>query len=85
MHISRMEALNKYLRILSTITNSPFAVASTEMGNVPFTEATHVSIILSHLPVAWRNKYDLTHSTVPKSPRAMLIDLENIKKLFIEK
>ncbi len=41
MHISRMEALNKYLGILPTIKNSPLAVASTEMGNVPFTEATH--------------------------------------------
>ncbi len=55
------------------------------MGNVPFTEATHASIILSHLPGAWRNQYDLTHKTVPESPRAMLQDLENIEKLFIEK
>jgi hypothetical protein len=63
-----MEALNKYLvGILSTIKNSPLAVASTETGNIPFTKATHVSIILSHLPVAWMNQYNLTHSTVPKS------------------
>jgi hypothetical protein len=55
MHISRMEALNKYFGILSTIKNSPLAVPSKDMGNVPFTEATHASIILSHLPVAWRN------------------------------
>jgi hypothetical protein len=60
-------------------------VASAEMGNVPFIKATHVSIILSHLPVAWRNQYGLTHSTVPESPRAMLMDLENIKKLFVKK
>jgi hypothetical protein len=85
MHISCMEALNKYLGILPTIKNSPLAVASTEMGNVPFTEATHASIILSHLPVAWRNQYNLTHSTVPESPRAMPMDLKNIEKLFIEK
>ncbi len=52
MHISRIEVLNKYLRILPTIKNSPLAVASTEMGNVLFTDATQVSIILSHLPVA---------------------------------
>jgi hypothetical protein len=58
MHISCMEALKKYLGILPTIKNSPLAVASMEMGNVPFTEATHASIILSHLPVAWRNQYD---------------------------
>jgi hypothetical protein len=62
-----MEALNKYLAILPTIKNSPLAVSSTEMGNVPFTEATQASIILSHLPVAWRNQYDLTHTMVPIS------------------
>ena len=54
MHITRMETLNKYLGILPTIKNSPLAVASTEFGNVPFTKATHASIILSHLPIAWR-------------------------------
>jgi hypothetical protein len=85
MHISCMEVLNKYLGILPTIKNSPLAVASMEMGNVPFTEATHASIILSHLPVAWRNQYDLTHKTVPELPRAMLQDLKNIEKLFIKK
>jgi hypothetical protein len=85
MHVSCMEALNKYLGILPTIKISPLSVASMEMGNVPFTEATHGGIILSHLPVAWRNQYNLTHSRVPESPRAMLMDLENIEKLFVEK
>jgi hypothetical protein len=85
MHISRMEVLNKYLGILPTIQNSPLVVATTEMGNVPFTEATHGSIILSHLPVGWRNWYDLTHKTVPELPCAMLQDLEIIEKLFVEK
>jgi hypothetical protein len=85
MHISHMEALNKYLGIFPTIKNSPLAVASTEMGNAPFTKATHASIILSHLPVVWRNQYNLTHSMVPESPRAMLMYLENIEKLFVKK
>jgi hypothetical protein len=85
MHISRMEVLNMYVEIIPTIKNSPLAVATTEMGNVPFTEATHASIILSHLPVAWRNQYDLTHKTVPELPCATLQNLENIEKLFIEK
>ncbi len=85
MHISQMEVLNKYLGILPTIKNSPLAVATTEMGNVPFTEAIHASIILSHLPVAWRNQYNLTHKTVPELPHAMLQDLKNIEKLFVEK
>jgi hypothetical protein len=85
MHISQMEVLNKYLGILPTIKNSPLAVASTEMDNVTFMKATHTSIILSHLPVAWRNQYNLMHKTVPESPRVMLQDLENIKKIFVEK
>jgi hypothetical protein len=55
-HVCRTETLNKYLGMLPTIKNSPMDVASTELGNVPFTEATHASIILSHLPVAWRNQ-----------------------------
>jgi hypothetical protein len=68
MHVTRIKTLNKYLGMLPTIKNSPLAVASTEFGNIPFTEATHASIILSHLPVAWRHQYDLTHKTVPDAP-----------------
>ena len=80
-----METLNKYLGLLPTIKNSPQAVASTELGNVPFNETTLASIILNHLPVAWRIQYALTHTLVPESPRAILLDLENIEKLFAEK
>jgi hypothetical protein len=65
--------------------DSPLAVASTEMGNVSFMEATHASIILSHLPVEWRNQYNLMHKTVLESPRMMLQDLENIEMLIVEK
>ncbi len=32
-----------------------------------------------------RNQYGLTHTTVPESPRAMLVPLENTEQLFIEK
>jgi hypothetical protein len=35
-HVTWMETLNKYLGLLPTIKNSPQAVASTELGNVPF-------------------------------------------------
>ena len=64
-HMTRMETLNKYLGLLPTIKNSPQAVASTELGNVPFNETTLASIILNHLPVAWRTQYALTHTLVP--------------------
>jgi hypothetical protein len=80
-----METLNKYLKQLLTIKNSPQAVALTEYGNVPFNESTLSSIILSHLPVAWRNQYNLTRTIVPKSPRAILLDLENLEKVFAER
>jgi len=80
-----METLNKHLGLLPTIKNSPQAVASTELGNVPFNETTLASIILSHLPVAWRTQYSLMQALVPESLRAILGDLENIEKLFAEK
>ncbi len=85
MHVTQMETLNKYMGMLPAITNSPQAVASTELGNMPSNETTLVSIILSHLPPAWRVQYGLMHTLVPESPRAMLLDLENIEKLFVEK
>jgi len=84
-HVTRMEILNRYIGILPTIKNSSLAVASTEHGNIPFTEAPHESIILSGLPLAWRNQYNLTHQTVLESPRAMLQDLETIKKDIAER
>jgi hypothetical protein len=39
-HVTGMETLNKYLGLLPTIKNSPQAVASTELGNVPFNETS---------------------------------------------
>jgi len=80
-----METLNKHLGLLPTIKNSPQAVASTELGNVPFNKTMLASIISSHLPVAWRTQYALPHALVPESLRAILVDLENIEKLFAEK
>jgi len=80
-----METLNKYPEQLPMIKNSLQAVWSTELGNVPFNEMMLASIILNPLPVAWRIQYALTHTLVPESPRAILLDLENIKKLFAKK
>ena len=52
---------------------------------MPFNESTLTSIILNHIPVAWRNQYNMTHPIVPESPRAMLLDLKNLKKVFVKK
>jgi len=84
-HVTRMETLNKYLEQLPTIKNSPQAVPSTEYGNVPFNESTLASIILNHIPIVWRNQYNVTHLIVPESLRAILLDLENLEKVFVEK
>ena len=85
--VRHMETLNKYLGVIPTIKNSPLAVASMEPGNIPFNETTLASIIIifSNLPLVWRDQYNLTHSTVPESPRAMLMDLKNIKKFLVER
>ncbi len=44
-----------------------------------------MSIMLAALPIAWQHQYNLTHSTVPESPRALLADLENIEPVMLER
>jgi hypothetical protein len=83
--ISRVEVLSGYLKYLPPLKNSPKAVATTKKGNIPFEEADLASIILAALPLTWQNQYNLTHSTVPKSLRALLADLENIKHVMLER
>ena len=84
-HISRCEVLNGYIGHLPTLRDSSWAVASSEKGNVPFNEATLAGIVLSTCPTDWRNQYEMNHSTVPESTRSMLLDLENIEKVFASK
>jgi hypothetical protein len=42
-------------------------------------------MIMASCAIAWRNQYNHTHKTILESPRTMLPDLENIKKIFVEK
>jgi hypothetical protein len=84
-HISRCEVLNGYIGHLPTLCDSPLAVASTKKGNKPFNKATLASIVLSTCPTDWRNQYEMNHKTVPESTRSMLLDLENIEKVFVTK
>ncbi len=51
----------------------------------PFDEADLASIILKSLPPTWLNQYNLNHTTLPKSPRQLLSDLEAIKRIMNEK
>ncbi len=80
-----MEVLHGYLGYLPTLKNSPKAVATTKKGNVLFEEADLASIMLTALPLTWQNQYNLTHFTVPESPRALLADLENIERVMLER
>jgi hypothetical protein len=70
---------------LPMLKDSPKAVATTKKGNIPFEEADITSIMLAALPLMWQNQYNLTHSTMPKSQRALLSDLENIKRVMLER
>ncbi len=79
-----MKVLNGYLGYLPTLKNCPKAVATTKKGNVLFEEADLASIMLTALPLTWQNQYNLTHSMVPESPRA-LADLENIERVMLER
>ena len=41
--------------------------------------------MLKAVPSSWANQYNLTHSTLPKSPRLLLPDLENIEGMMNKK
>jgi hypothetical protein len=81
-YMSRMGVLNDYIAHLPSIFYSSKAVASTVKGNVIFGDGELSSIILASTPQTWQNQYNLTHSTVPESPRTLLPDLENIERVM---
>ena len=55
------------------------------MGNISFNKADLAGIVLKTVPASWVNQYNLTHLTLLKSPRLLLPDLENIKRVMNEK
>ncbi len=61
------------------------AVAGTKKMNVPFDEADLAGIVLNLVPSSWVIHYNMTHSTLPKNPRALPIDLETIERVMEEK
>jgi hypothetical protein len=60
-------------------------VASIKKGNKPFNEVTLAGMIMATCPIVWRGKYNLTYKTIPKSPRTIPQDLENITKVYVKK
>jgi hypothetical protein len=65
--------------------DSSKAVPTTQKGNIPFGEADLAAIVLSSVLMSWQNQYNLNHSTVPKSTCTLLLDLEAIKQVMVEK
>ena len=80
-----MGLLNDYLAYLPTVKDSSMAVTDTKKGNVLFDEADLAGIVLKAVPTSWVNQYNLTHLTLPKSPRMLLPDLENIERVMLER
>ncbi len=78
----RMGLINNYLAYLPTVKDSSMAIEDTKKGNVPFDESDLAGIVLKAVPTSWVNQYNLTHS---RSPRLLLPDLENIKRLMNKK
>jgi hypothetical protein len=83
--MSRMGVLNDYLAHLPTVYNSSMAIAGTKKMNSPFNEADLARIVLNAVPFLWVNQYNMTHSMLPKSPRALVNDLEAIEQVMDEK
>ncbi len=83
--VSCMGILNDYLAYLPTVFNSLMAVAGTKKMNVPFDEADLAGVVLNLVPSSWENQYNMTHSTLPKNPRALLNNLEAIEQVMDEK
>ncbi len=42
-------------------------------------------IVLASVPMLWQSQYNLNHSTVPESHCTLLLDLEAIKQVMVEK
>ncbi len=83
--VSRMGVLNDYLAYLLTVFDFSMAVAGTKKMNVPFDKADVATMVLNLVPSSWVNQYNMTHSTLPKNPRALLNDLEAIEQVMDEK
>ncbi len=84
-HILHLGVLNDYVKHLPTLKDSSKAVPTTKKGNIPFGEADLAAIVLLPVPMSWQNQYNLNHSTVPKSMRTLLPDLEAIEQVMVEK
>ncbi len=73
------------MRHMPTLKDSLKAIVAMKKGNIPFSKADLAATTVVSVPIMWQNQYNLTHLTVPQLPRTMLPDLENIKRVMVEK
>jgi hypothetical protein len=83
--ILHMGVFNDYDKHLPTLKDSSKAVPTTKKGNIPFGKADIAAIVLSSVPMSWQNQYILNHSTVPELACTLLLNLEAIKQVMVEK
>ena len=83
--VARMGLLNDNPSHLPSVKDNPMAVEDTKKGNKPFNEADLAGIMPKAVLSSWVNQYNLTHSTLPKSPRQLLLDGEKIERVMSEK
>jgi hypothetical protein len=80
-----MGVLNDYARHLPMLKDRSKAVLTTKKGNIPFGKVDLAAIVLLSVPMSWQNEYNLNHLTVPESTRTLLLDLEAIEQVMVEK
>ncbi len=77
--------MNDYVKHLLMLKYSSKAVPTRKKGNIPFAKTDLAAIVLSSVPMSWQNQYNLNHSMVPKSTRTLLLDLEAVEQVMVEK
>ncbi len=77
--------LNGYFRCFPKLKDSPKAVLTKKEGNIPFGKANLAAIVLASVPMSWQNQYNLYHSTVPELTHTLLLDLEAIEHVMVQK
>ncbi len=80
-----MGVLNDYVKHLPPLKDSSKVVLMTKKGNIPFGVANLAAIVLLSVPTSWQNQYNLNHSTVPESTCTLLLNLEAIEEVMVEK
>ena len=80
-----MGVLNNYVRHLPTLKDRPKPVLTMKKGNGLFGKVDLATIILASVPMTWQNQYNLYHTTVTELSCVLLLDLEAIKQVMVEK